>query len=148
MDKHILEQYTSMQEEQKDLRRRIEKLRRRTNGIRENGFVADTVTLGKHGKKPLGTKKIEGFPVPEYQHQSGLLRTYERKLADQDQRLLELLQEVEEYVSAIPDSRIRRIFRYRYVDGLTWKQVAHRMGRYHTADSCRMAHDRYLRENG
>lgn len=72
MDKHILEQYTSMQEEQKDLRRRTEKLRRRMDAIRESGIVADTVSCGKRGKKPLGTKKVEGFPVQEYQHQSGL----------------------------------------------------------------------------
>ena len=46
----------------------------------------------------------------------------------------------------IEDSRIRRIMRYRYIDDLNWVQVAHRMGKNHTAESCRKAHDRFLEE--
>lgn len=33
-------------------------------------------------------------------------------------------------IQAIPDSRVRRALQYYYVDGLTWLQVAFRMGKY------------------
>lgn len=65
-------------------------------------------------------------------------------MEEMQQRLLEMLNEVEIFVDGIEDSRLRRIFRYRYVDNMSWLQVAIQMGGKHTADSCRNAHDRYL----
>lgn len=35
---------------------------------------------------------------------------------------------VERYITAIPDSRLRQIFRYRFVEGFSWQQVAALMG--------------------
>ena len=60
---------------------------------------------------------------------------------------LELTNEVEEYIGQIEDSRIRRMITYRFLDDLTWVQVAYRMGGKHTADSCRVAIDRFLEKN-
>lgn len=65
-------------------------------------------------------------------------------MEETQQRLLGMLNEVEAFVDGIEDSRLRRIFRYRYVDNMSWLQVAIQMGGKHTADSCRIAHDRYL----
>ena len=61
--------------------------------------------------------------------------------------LLEKQIEVEEYIRSIEGSRIRRIMRYRYLDNLTWQQVANRMGKGYTKDYCRIAHDRLLKKN-
>ena len=64
MDKSILEQYTSLKAEISDIETKIAKL---TSGIRklENQEVADSVSCGKRGKKPLGTVKIHGVPIRE-----------------------------------------------------------------------------------
>ncbi len=35
---------------------------------------------------------------------------------------------VERYITAIPDSRLRQIFRLRFVQGYSWQQVAGAMG--------------------
>ena len=145
MKKHILEQYTDMQEERKDLLRRIRRLDDQIAKMEETGYtVADSVACGKKGKKAIRTVKVEGFPHPDYERKRALLRRYKAKLKLFEEDLLEKQIEVEEYIQSIEDSRIRRIMRYRYLDNLTWQQVAHRMGKHHTAEGCRSAHDRFL----
>lgn len=145
IEKHILEQYTDMQEERRDLLRRIRKLDDQIAKMEETGYtVADSVACGKKGKKAIKTVKVEGFPHPDYERKRALLRRHKAKLKLFEEELLEKQIEVEEYIQSIEDSRIRRIMRYRYLDNLTWQQVAHRMGKNHTADSCRNAHDRFL----
>ena len=49
------------------------------------------------------------------------------------------------YVSGIEDSLMRQIIALRYLDGLSWNQVAQRIGGV-TEDSVRMAHNRFLRK--
>lgn len=48
------------------------------------------------------------------------------------------------YIDSIPDSYTRLIFSYRFMDGLTWQQVALRIGGRVTADAVRKACIRYL----
>lgn len=145
IEKHILEQYTDMQEEHKDILRRIRRIEDQIAKMEESGYtVADSVACGKKGKKAIRTVKVEGFPHPDYERKRALLRRYKAKLKLFEEDLLEKQIEVEEYIQSIEDSRIRRIMRYRYLDNLTWQQVAHRMGKHHTAEGCRSAHDRFL----
>ena len=147
MERHILEQYTDVQREEKDIAKRIERLEDEIQKMEMNGYmVADSVTCGKKGKKPLGTRKIQGFPFPEYNKKKKALKNYKLKLELVDQELLELLNEVEEYIENIENSRIRRIMRHRYIDGMSWIRVASAMGKGNTAESCRRAHDRFLEE--
>lgn len=147
IEKHILEQYTDMQKEHKDLLRRIRRLDDQIAKMEESGYtVADSVACGKKGKKAIKTVKVEGFPHPDYERKRALLRRYKAKLKLFEEDLLEKQIEVEEYIQSIEDSRIRRIMRYRYIDNLTWQQVANRMGKYFTAESSRKMHDRYLSE--
>lgn len=53
--------------------------------------------------------------------------------------------ELESYIAKMEDSYLRIIFSLRHAQGLSWVQIAHRMGN-NTADSVRMAHDRYLKK--
>lgn len=147
MEKHILEQYTDIREEERDLLRRIQSLNDQICNMEMSGYmVADSVSCGRKGKKALGSRKIQGFPLPLYEQKKERLKTYKLQLELADAKLLETLNNVEKYVESIEDGRIRRIMRYRYIDKLSWVQVAHRMGRNHTAESCRKAHDRFLEE--
>ena len=50
------------------------------------------------------------------------------------------------YISGIEDSFIRRIFTYRFIDGLSWGAVAKRVSGNNTADSVRKCCDRFLRK--
>lgn len=48
------------------------------------------------------------------------------------------------YITEIDDSLTREIFIFRFVNGLSWRQVAASVGGNNTADSCRMTCKRYL----
>lgn len=51
---------------------------------------------------------------------------------------------LERYIADIPDSLTRQIFTLRFINGLTWVQVAYHIGGYNTADSVRMTCNRYI----
>lgn len=48
------------------------------------------------------------------------------------------------YIASIDDSYIRQILRLRYICGYNWTYVANKIGGGNTADSVRMAHNRFL----
>lgn len=143
MDKSILIQYRDLVKEVEDLRRMIQKDELKLKELREM-TVIDSVTCGKKGRKPLGTAKVEGPPYAAIAHREKLYERRIKKLKRLETELLELINQVDDYINSIKDSRIRRIMRYRYIDDMNWVQVARRIGKKATADSCRNAHDRYL----
>lgn len=55
---------------------------------------------------------------------------------------------LERYIADIPDSLTRQIFALRFINGLTWYQVAMHIGGSNTEDSVRKACDRYLASPG
>lgn len=150
MDKQVLIEYADMKEEIKDLRKRIEADRRELRKLNAM-VVADTVTLGKKGKKPLGTYKVEGQPNRTISRKQ---KAWERKIALLEQReadLLEKQNEVEEYIQQIKKSEIRIMFRLYYLDDLPWYKVAIRMNQMfpnrrikYTEDNCKQKHKRYF----
>ncbi len=151
MDKNILIQYCDMKEEIKDLRRRIRELEKQIDRIKEEGVVKDTVSGGMGGTQHF---LVEGFPVPEYNRKMMLLKARKAMLVEKEAELLELTNQVEEYIASIKKSELRIMFRLYYIDGMTWIQVAHRMNRMfpkrrkaYTEDGCRMRNTRFFEEN-
>lgn len=53
-------------------------------------------------------------------------------------------QRLMQYISTVPDSLTRQIFILRFIDALTWGQVAKKIGGGNTADSVRMQAMRYI----
>lgn len=150
MDKSVLIEYADMKEEIKDLRKRIEADRRELRKLNAM-VVADTVTLGKKGKKPLGTVKVEGRPIIAISRKQ---KAWEKKIAQMEEMeadLLEKQNEVEEYIQQIKKSEIRIMFRLYYLDDLPWYKVAIRMNQMfpnrrikYTEDNCKQKHKRYF----
>ena len=135
MDKNVLIQYTDMIEEVKDIRKRILQTEKQISRIEEEGTVKDTVSGGMGGIQHF---VVEGMPVPELSRKKLLLN--KRK--------------AEEYINSIEKSELRMMFRFYYIDGMTWLQVAHKMNQLHpkrrvayTEDSCRMRNTRFFQEN-
>lgn len=151
MDKNILIQYCDMKEEIKDLRRRIRELEKQIDRIKEEGAVKDTVSGGMGGTQHF---VVEGFPIPEYNRKMMLLKARKAMLVEKEAELLELTNQVEEYINSVEKSELRIMFRLYYIDGMTWIQVAHRMNRMfpkrrkaYTEDGCRMRNTRFFEEN-
>ena len=107
--------------------------------------VSDSVK----GTRPDGTYgsiTITGFPVPDYYRRKKLLEKRKANLSKFELQLLELTNDVDDYINSLADSRMRRMIRYKFFDELSWVQVAHRMGGKYTADSCRKQIERFLEE--
>lgn len=150
MDKSILIQYSDMEEEIKDLRRRIQKM---SDEINKLSVVSDSVK-GTRRDGTIGNIKITGYPEPRYWRMKDILEGRQKKLTEAEEKLLELTGEVEKYIDSIEISELRIMFRLYYVDNLTWYQVAMKMNDMfpkrrikYTEDSCRKRHERFFEKN-
>ena len=125
ISKEILTQYSDLQEEVKEVRNRIESTEKQIAKIEEEGNVIDTVSGGSGGIQHF---KIEGFPYPEYSRKKSLLYVRKATLVNLELELTETLNQVEEFIAGVEDSRIRRIITLRFIENLSWNKVADRIG--------------------
>ena len=68
-------------------------------------------------------------------------------IAAKQQQCIHERNRLERYIAVIPDSLTRQIFTLRFVNGFSWYQVAAHIGGGNTADTVRMACNRYLERN-
>lgn len=134
--KELLEQYKSMTEELPELAAKISRLE---TGIRklEQEEVTDSVSCGRHGKKPIRTVKIKGAPVRDITLRKRRLQRRRLEYAMLSRKIEEQTEEAEKIINGIEDSELRRILRMRYLHGMGWKEVAHLMGNGFTEDVCK-----------
>ena len=151
--KDILIQYCELREEIKDLRERIDQDELRLQKIEEEGVVSDTVT-GTRADGTIGSIKITGFPIPEYSTVKAMLKKRIAKLQIMEDELHEAMSAVDDFINAIPKSDLRQMFRFYYIDDMTWRRVAANMNKRfpnrrisYTEESCRKRHDRFLEKN-
>jgi cell fate (sporulation/competence/biofilm development) regulator YlbF (YheA/YmcA/DUF963 family) len=89
----------------------------------------------------LHTITIEGEPDESVRREIGELKAtlqeQRRKYIAEEKRLMD-------WIEKIPDSITRQIFRYKYVMGLDWDQIAYVVN---TTESCaKVSHHRYLKK--
>ena len=151
--KDILIQYCELREEIKDLRERIDRDELRLQKIEKEGVVSDTVT-GTRADGTIGSIKITGFPIPEYSTVKAMLKKRIAKLQIMEDELHEAVNAVDDFINAIPKSDLRQMFRFYYIDDMTWRRVATNMNKRfpnrrisYTEESCRKRHDRFLEKN-
>ena len=140
MDKTILQDYIDACELVKETEAEIRKLDRKKRTVVQTnvkGSSPDFHYIPQHFK-------IQGttFTVKDDSH----LRYEEKALAQRKARAEEVRLQVDEWLLTVP-IRMQRIIRYRYLEGLTWEQVAMRMGRRATADSVRKELERFFEKN-
>ncbi len=138
MDKTILQDYIDACELVKETEAEIHKLNRKKK------TVIQTNVKGSMHEFPYVEQhfKIQGtaFTMKDDSH----LR-YEEKLLERQKANAEQVKlQVEEWMLTLP-SRMQRIVKYRYLEGLTWEKVAIKMGRKATADSVRMELNNFLK---
>lgn len=143
--KELLKQYIDLKREYRDKKEYVERLERILRKMEDDGYSeVDSVTGGDGGKQHF---KIEGFPYPVYTARKTQLLQRQLNLQDLKEQINNQIAVVETYINQVDDSRMRRLLTYRYIEGLSWIQVAHRMGRHHTEDSCKKAVQRFFKEN-
>ena len=141
MDKKELSQPRYIKKEIELLQRQIADVEYTVETHKAFDFVE-----GSNSKWPYQRKKfyIEGVAVPEYERRVKRLR---KKLQRRLEELMEKREELEEYVDTVPDSLIRQIITLRYINGLSWQQVAQHIGGGNTADGVRKLCNRYIKKN-
>ena len=132
---------------------RIERCRKQLRVMRENGTVKDRVYGGEGG---IQGYNIEGFPNTKYAEIESRLRCNLEKLkqlhdiyAETEFNLLSLTDDILVFVNSIPDcdGDVRLIARLRCFDGLSWQEIADRMGGNYTDESVRKRFYRYVNKN-
>lgn len=71
----------------------------------------------------------------------------EKRILAEGQRMNELQSKYDAIcgeIYAIQDTQVRLILLLRYVDGMSWRNIAARVGGGNTSDSVRMIHNRFL----
>ena len=140
--KDLIKQYNDLVKEKQEIQAAIDKIQRELDKMEAEGYTEkDSVTGGNGGKQHF---VVEGFPYPEYSRKRTLLLVRQQQQMDVKEKIDTQINLIEQCIKGINNSRMRRLITLRYIDGLSWIQVARRMGKNHTADSCRMAVERFL----
>lgn len=141
VSKKILIQYSDLRREIEETRSRIKKIEQQIAKIEESGSVKDTVSGGEGGIQHF---EVEGFPYPEYGRKKTLLYARKAVLKNLEEELLEAINEVEEYIASVRDSKMRRILTMRFLENLSYDQIGARMGYDRTSISKKI--DKFLSE--
>lgn len=144
-----LRHYVALTREIRQLDARIHALQEELDGMSPRSDpVADTVTRGKKGKKPLGVVKIEGSEsyeaINRKRTELAVRLTLWRALKEEAEADVG---EISKIISEIEDPDTRRIIGYYCLDGYSnWEAVAAEMGPGWSAGACRTRYYRYVKE--
>ena len=141
MDKDILKQYIDACEAVKETEEQIRQLQKNRKTV-----VVDSVKGSMHdfpfAEKTFRTEGISYSTVVD----QGRLDREELILEERKAAAAQIKSQVEAWLNTIP-VRMQRIIRYRDFEGLTWRQVAMKMGRKATEEGVRKEYQRFFDEN-
>lgn len=135
--KKKLKEYRNVRNEIEELTNKIKKLESKVNYY---CVVQSSMKVEPYSK--VNTKVYQ----PSLNDKENLEK-YIQHLKKRYQSLIEIELEVEKFINEIENSRLRRIFEYRYIHGYSWSKTSICLGGFATADSVRMEHDRFLKKN-
>ncbi len=134
MDKEMLRQYRDLVAECRELKQRLK---------REGEKTAVDMVKGSSNEFPYQSINItiEGIPTSAHlEHRMKLLRSRLQKAET-------MKSQIDEYIAGIEDSRTRRVFEMRYIDGWSWRKIAMRIGAADESYPRQIIHNAYLKSN-
>lgn len=138
IDKELLEQISSLNEELKDLNKRFNKAEKR-----ETTVLTDSVqSSSKEFPYTQHNCIIQGVENKKSKHYR---YTYKKQIKSKKHKLEKLINKLEYDLNYIEDkdSDIRRIIRYKYEDDLSWIQIMFKM-KYNSESVAKMKLKRFL----
>lgn len=135
MDKEQLKQIRYIKSEIEIIENQIDNI--------EPTMVTDKVT-GSSAHFPYVQRSftLEGIDTEDCERRTIRLQ---RKLIKRKEKLLELQEEVNNFIDGIEDSLVRQIITLRYIEGLNWYEVSDRIGENSTSESVRKIAERYIK---
>lgn len=132
MNRNIFKDYIDACELEKELEERIRDL--------EQQSIAHDVVSGSNPDHPYQAKHF---------HTEGMIKQTDleiewNNLKRQQEKVRQIRQQVEEIMEKAP-IRIHRIIQYKIFEGLSWNEVANKIGRGATEDSIKKEYQRFLK---
>lgn len=140
MERAFFEQYRDLIKECGDLEERIRDTQKK---LERAELVKDKVKGGAGGGVPF---TVEGINDRAYSGNKTTLQMSMMRLYEHRMQQYKMLDEVETYIAAVPDSERRMIMRYYYQDGRTWSEVARILGEGYTEDAIRISMERFWKK--
>ena len=138
MDKRVLYQYIDACELVKETEREIQRIKKQRKRIEQD------IVKGSMNDFPYAAKNfhVQGLAYTVIKDPRSL--EVQEKILEERKAAAEAIKlQVEAWLVTIPP-RMQRIIRYKIFDGLTWAQVATRMGRKATEASVKMEYQRFM----
>ena len=153
--KDILNQYISEKQEIEKLREKEHELEKKIKKIEEQICKIEKFHT-KECENAVFDIEIQGFQIDddyfdewneckiELELKNRMLFLIKKLLIESETQLILREKQVEGFIVLINDSITRRILRFRVLDGLTWQEVAKRIGENSTEASVRVAYSRFM----
>ena len=138
MDKHILNDYIDACELVKETEADIRRLKKKKKTI------VQTNVKGSNPDFPYQEQHFQIQGTAFTYQDDGNLRLEEKLLEERKENATKIKLQVEQWLNTIPN-RMQRIIRYKIFEGMTWEQVATRIGRKATGDSVRMEFNNFMK---
>lgn len=138
--KKMLEGYIHSQKEIEEIKRKISRVEEKILKIENEGTVIDGVTGGNGGIQHF---KIEGVRSQKHSELRMVLMGYQENLLKREIKAMQIVNDIELFISEIDDALMRRIIDLRFIERLSWQEVADRIGG-NTEDSVRMQFERFM----
>ncbi len=123
MTENDLSQYRAIQKEIEDLSLRIKKYEDMGTPM-----VADRVKgSSKHFPYIEKYYYVSGVDTEANNKRKRLILSLQRKRSDKVEELLKMENEIHDYIYTIPDSEVRQIFVFRYIDGLSQEEIGDKL---------------------
>ena len=124
----------------------LERLRASMDGLKSPGL--DGMPHGTDVSNPVESTVLQIMALEEALRRKHDAMMNLKALISARQTVIVLERDrLERYISTIPDSNLRQMFIFRYINGLSWEAVTVSMGSGYLQDSIRKAVYRYIRKN-
>ena len=122
----------------------IEILNKQIEGLPTGMNIVTDSVVGSFVEFPYTQHNITimGVDMQSYDRKARNLR---RKLKVRMNELMDKAAEINDYISTVPDSEMRSILALRYINNLSWQQIAYHMGVEGDGSTERKKHDRFLK---
>lgn len=145
MDRSVFKRYQKLKMEQKRLNDRVETLLSEREAI-QSRIVIDGVIASDH-EYPYTPhiSKVEGLESNLDKFENHIINMELRQVRKMQDMTDRALSEIRQMVDGIDDEYVKSIVTYRFIDGLSWRQVAFRMGGGISESGVKMAYARYFK---
>ena len=121
-----------------DMRAEIKLLKKRLENAKDPGLVADYAKDYTKGFERIIS--IVGFPLPDKAKGEKILGIIKKRLDELENKIVE----AEEFINAIPESRVRTLLTLKYIEGLSWDDAAKNVYKKMTGSAARKQVMRYF----